>query len=174
MRITTRATATAAVLTLAGAALTAAVTGGVAQAAAPTKACTPATTKVTVKKVSSPINHLLLTAKNTSTKTCAAYGAPYLRFDASQSPVQAVKDSKPQALVTLKPGQTAYAGILTESPEGGHGYKSKNLGVQFSNRAMNGSTGPEKMLKLPGTGVYVNSAAAVTYWQRNAADALSW
>lgn len=32
----------------------------------------------------------------------------------------------------------------------------------------------EKTLKLPNGGVFFNSAATVTYWQDNAADALVW
>ncbi|MEU5520647.1 hypothetical protein ABZ759_08065 [Streptomyces sp. NPDC047860] len=36
------------------------------------------------------------------------------------------------------------------------------------------ATGKEKTLKLPNGGTFFNSAANVTYWQGNAADALSW
>ncbi|MEI5102312.1 DUF4232 domain-containing protein [Streptomyces sp. PmtG] len=149
-------------------------TAAPAKAAAAPVACTSATTKVTVKQVDRPLNHLLLTAKNTGTKTCYAYHAPYLRFDEAQSATYVLKDSQPQAVVTLKPGQSAYAGIGTSSPEGTDGRQAKKLGVLFSNRAANGGAGSMTHPKLPTGGVYVDSSAFVTYWQTSAADALVW
>ncbi|MFJ6571658.1 DUF4232 domain-containing protein [Streptomyces sp. NPDC091292] len=136
--------------------------------------CTSATMRVTVTKVSRPINHLLLTATNTGTAPCYAYGAPYLRFDQAQAAVQFIEDSKPQAVVTLDPGQSAYAGIIISSPEGVHGYTAKKLGVLFSNRAMNGSVGSPANLTLPNGGVYVDSSNQVTYWQSDLSAALEW
>ncbi|MFF2844726.1 DUF4232 domain-containing protein [Streptomyces sp. NPDC058001] len=139
-----------------------------------TVTCTGATTRVTVTQVSRPINHLLLTATNTGTAPCYAYGAPYLRFDQAQSAVQFIEDSKPQAVVTLQPGESAYAGIITSSPEGAEGYTAKKLGVLFANRAMNGSVGSEAPVTLPKGGVYVDSSNQVTYWQTDLSTALEW
>lgn len=136
--------------------------------------CTAATTKVTVQEVDRPINHLLLTAKNTGTKTCYAYGAPYLRFDEGQAATPWLDASRPQAVVTLKPGQSAYAAIGTSSPEGSEGSQAHKLDVLFSNRAMNGSVGDPAAATLPAGGVYVDSSAFVTYWQTSASDALTW
>ncbi|MEV0442605.1 DUF4232 domain-containing protein [Streptomyces spectabilis] len=175
---TNRRTATA-LLTLTAALSLTTLAGTAATAAAPAKAaapvtCSAANTKVTVKQVDRPINHLLLTAKNTGTKTCYAYNAPYLRFDEAQSATRIVEDSKPQAVVTLKPGQSAYAGIGTSSPEGEHGHDAKKLGVLFSNRSATGSVGSTAHPKLPGGSVYVDTSAYVTYWQSTAADALRW
>ncbi|EPH44830.1 DUF4232 domain-containing protein [Streptomyces aurantiacus] len=173
MRIKPRAFATAA-LALATAALTATVSAGTAQAAAPS-ACTSSKVKLTVKNVERPLNHLLLKATNTSGKTCFAYNAPYLRFhEEAQAPVQWNEDSVPQAVVTLEPGQSAYAGITTSTPEGSDGHTARDLGVLFANRAANGSVGNLKTAQLPGEGVYVDSSAQVTYWQPNAAAALAW
>ncbi|MFG2649720.1 DUF4232 domain-containing protein [Streptomyces sp. NPDC048436] len=176
MRFTTKATAAAAAFT---AALSLTVLGGAASAATPAAksapvTCTSATTKVTVEQVSRPINHLLLKAKNTGTKTCYAYGAPLLRFDEGQAATGWLEASKPQAVVTLKPGQTAYAAIGTSSPEGTEGSQAHKMDVHFSNRAMNGSVGAPASAKLPQEGVYVDSSAFVTYWQTSASDALTW
>lgn len=143
-------------------------------AKAATAACTSATTKVTVVKVERPINHLLLKAKNTGTKACNAYNAPYLRFAEAQAPTPWVEDSKPQAVITLQPGQTAYAGIGTSSPEGTDGYTAHKLGALFADRAGNGGVGSMTDVKLPREGVYVDTSAFVTYWQSSAADALTW
>ncbi|WP_369212353.1 DUF4232 domain-containing protein [Streptomyces flavofungini] len=176
MRLVTKAAATAAVtaaLSLTALGGTAEATAPAAKAAAPVT-CTAANTKVTVKKVDRPLNHLLLTAKNTGTKTCFAYGAPYLRFDQAQSSVPWLKDSMPQAVVTLEPGEKAYAAIGTSSPEGSHGRQARELGVHFAKRAMNGSVGRPASPKLPRGGVYVDSSAFVTYWQTSASTALIW
>ncbi|MGW6058152.1 DUF4232 domain-containing protein [Streptomyces sp. NPDC055189] len=176
MRFSTKATAAAAALT---AALSLTALGSAASAATPAAkaapvTCSAATTKVTVKEVSRPVNHLLLKAKNTGTKTCYAYSAPFLRFDEAQAPTQWLEDSTPQAVVTLEPGQSAYAGIGTSSPEGSNGYQAHSLDVLFSNRAANGSVGAPAAAKLPSGGVYVDSSAFVTYWQTSASDALMW
>lgn len=136
--------------------------------------CTSANTELTVTEVSRPINHLLLKATNTGTKPCYAYSAPYLRAGAdAQATLPWARETTPQAVVTLEPGRSAYAGILTYSPDGEGGGNEQSLGVVFADRK-NGATGKEKTLKLPNGGVLFNSAATVTYWQDNPADALSW
>ncbi|MFC0600381.1 DUF4232 domain-containing protein [Streptomyces palmae] len=138
--------------------------------------CTSANTKVTVTQVSRPINHLLLTATNTGTAPCYAYYAPYLRFDDAQAATAFNEDSKPQAVVTLKPGESAYAGIRTSAADGGaqHGITAQRLGVSFANRDQDGSVGGSTNLTLPGGGVYVDDSAEVTYWQTSMDDALMW
>lgn len=178
MRTTLRTRTAATVLALTAALSLPAFAGsasasGTGATAAPVT-CTAANTKVTVKKVDRPVNHLLLRAKNTGTKTCYAYGAPFLRFGQSHSATTVLRDSVPQSVVTLKPGKSAYAGIRTESPEGTDGFKTKKLGVLFSNRAMNGGVGSMTKPKLPAGGVYVDSSAFVTYWQSTSAAALDW
>ncbi|MET8216130.1 DUF4232 domain-containing protein [Streptomyces hirsutus] len=136
--------------------------------------CTTANTKLTVTEVSRPINHLLLKATNTGTKPCYAYSAPYLRAGAdAQAPLPWAQETTPQAVVVLEPGQSAYAGITTSSPEGEGGGTEKTLGVFLADKKGN-AIDKEKTLKLPNGGVFFNSAATVTYWQDNAADALVW
>lgn len=136
--------------------------------------CTTANTKLTVTKVSRPVNHLLLKATNTGSKPCFAYSAPFLRAGAdAQAPLAWAEETVPQAVLTLKPGQSAYAGITTSSPEGEGGWKAKTLGVLFSDKHGH-AINKEKSLKLANGGVFFNSAATVTYWQNNAADALAW
>ncbi|MER8016141.1 DUF4232 domain-containing protein [Streptomyces griseoluteus] len=172
MRSITRTAAASSLTALAALALVG-VQAGAAHAAT-TAACTTATTKLTVTEVSRPLNHLLLKATNTGTASCNAYYAPVLRAGAdAQAPLAWFEDSKPQAVVTLKPGESAYAGIATYSPDGEGGATEKTLGVFFTDRDA-GGTGKEKTLNLPNGGVFFNSAAAVTYWQATAADALTW
>ncbi|MER7050913.1 MULTISPECIES: DUF4232 domain-containing protein [unclassified Streptomyces] len=136
--------------------------------------CTAANMKLTVTEASRPINHLLIKATNTGAKPCYAYNAPFLRAGAdAQAPLPWAEETTPQAVVTLKPGQSAYAGVLTYSPDGEGGSTAKTLGVILADRDGD-ATGKEKTQKLPNGGVFFNSAATVTYWQDNAADALSW
>ncbi|MEU9974239.1 DUF4232 domain-containing protein [Streptomyces sp. NPDC051014] len=178
-RFASRTAASSLVVAAALAAVGVQATAQTASAATAKKAvsvvtCTTANTKLTVTQVSRPINHLLLKATNTGTKPCYAYIAPFLRAGAdAQAPLNWADETTPQAVVTLDPGKSAYAGITTSSPEGEGGAKEKTLGVIFTNRngkAING----EKTLTLPGGGVFFNSAANVTYWQDNAQDALAW
>ncbi|MCF3123662.1 DUF4232 domain-containing protein [Streptomyces arenae] len=147
-----------------------------AKAAQPPVTCTAANTKVKVTKVASPVNHLLLTATNTGTAPCFAYNAPALRFDDAQAAASVNHDSVPQAVVTLEPGQSAYAGITTSAADGSgaHGYTAHRLGVYFSHRAMDGSMGPEAPVRLPAAGVYVDSTVTTTYWQSTRDAALMW
>ncbi|MFJ8634956.1 DUF4232 domain-containing protein [Streptomyces sp. NPDC093568] len=182
MRIATRfaSRATASAMVVAAALAFAGVqAAGQSASAATAKApsvvtCTAANTKLTVTEVSRPINHLLLKVTNTGTKPCYAYSAPYLRAgDDAQAPLPWIEESTPQSVVTLEPGRSAYAGITTYSPEGEGGSEAKTLGVLLTDRNGN-PTGQEKTLNLPNGGVFFNSAATVTYWQDNAADALVW
>ncbi|AXI72236.1 MULTISPECIES: DUF4232 domain-containing protein [Streptomyces] len=142
-------------------------------ASATRTACTTANTQVTVTQVSRPINHLLLTLKNTGSGLCDAYYAPHLGFDGAQSVFPILEDSKPQAVVTLAPGEEAYAGIgLTGEPGQSKLYKSKNLRVFFAKR--NGSTYDKPAtLKLPAE-TYWDGNGFVTYWQSDRATALTF
>jgi hypothetical protein len=140
-----------------------------------TTACTGANTKVTVSKVSRPINHLLLTVTNTGSKACNAYHAPLLRFDDGQAATQIMDESKPQAVVTLAPRQSAYASILLASADdsGENGGTAKTLAVMFAPRDGSGSIGNPDVLTLP-AGTYIDDTAAVSYWQSSMSDALTY
>ncbi|PZT72468.1 MULTISPECIES: DUF4232 domain-containing protein [unclassified Streptomyces] len=134
--------------------------------------CTGANTRTTVTKVSRPINHLLLTVTNKGDRPCYAYYAPMLRFDDAQAVFQVFRDSKPQAVVTLDPGASAYAGIaLTGEPTGKKPYKSANLGVTFADRANAPVNSSPAELKLPAE-TYWDDNGFVTYWQSEMSDAL--
>ncbi|MFB6814823.1 DUF4232 domain-containing protein [Streptomyces sp. NPDC056347] len=136
--------------------------------------CTGANTKVTVTRVSRPINHLLLTATNTGTAPCYAYYAPGLRFDDAQSAFPVLQDSKPQAVVTLAPGQSGYAAIgLAGEPDGQEQHKSDHLTVYFTGKNDQGSVGSPAELTLPAGTTWADNGF-VTYWQADMADALTY
>ncbi|MEE1751888.1 DUF4232 domain-containing protein [Streptomyces sp. SP18CS02] len=138
--------------------------------------CTGDNTKVVVSKVSRPINHLLLTVTNTGSGRCDAYYAPLLRFDDEQSVTRIIEDSKPQAVVTLAPGESAYASIvLNAERETGeaHGRIADKLTVHFAPRDGSGSTGAATTLTLPAD-TYKDDDASVTYWLSDMSDALTY
>ncbi|MBV1953342.1 MULTISPECIES: DUF4232 domain-containing protein [Streptomyces] len=141
---------------------------------AKTTSCTAKGTKVTVTDAPRPINHLLIKATNTSDTTCHLYYAPYLRFDQAQSAVPFIEESKPQAVVTLAPGESGYAGVLTSTPDGSHPYDATSLTLYYAARSGQGSTGAPSHPALPSDSVRIDSSNAVTYWQTSAADALMW
>ncbi|MFD7718686.1 DUF4232 domain-containing protein [Streptomyces sp. NPDC059814] len=137
--------------------------------------CTGDNTKTAVSKVSRPINHLLLTVTNTGSKLCNAYYAPKLRFDDAQAVFPILDDSQPQAVVTLAPGESAYAAIgLTGEPGAGPApRKAAHLQVNFAGKSNIGSTGTPAELKLPAN-TYWDDNGFVTYWQTEMADALQY
>jgi hypothetical protein len=149
--------------------------GGSGGGSSASGACTSANTKVVVSKVTRPINHLLLTVTNTGSGKCDAYGAPALRFDDEQAATQLVEDSRPQGVVSLAPGESAYAAISLTGEPGGetNGRKAEKLGVQFTPRSGTGSVGSPVALKLP-AGTFKDDKAAVTYWQSDMQNALGF
>ena len=138
-------------------------------------ACTGGNVRATVTKVPRPINHLLLTVTNKGSRPCSAYFAPLLRFDDDQSATQVNDDSKPQAVVTLAPGRSAYASVLLSGEAGGdtHGRTARKLTVYFTPRSGSGSVGAPLTLSLPAQ-THKDDNASVTYWQTSASDALQF
>ncbi|PSJ27647.1 DUF4232 domain-containing protein [Streptosporangium nondiastaticum] len=136
-------------------------------------ACSLANTKTTVQNVSRPINHQLLTVTNTSSERCFAYGHPHLAFDAAQNVVPVVDESIPQAVVTLEPGESAYAGINLSAADGSgtDGRYASVLRVSYDEG--DGTESRARTVKLP-KGTWVDSKAAVTYWQSEVGLALMW
>lgn len=137
--------------------------------------CNGANTKVTAQPVSRPLNHMLLTVTNTGSKPCALYYYPVLRFDEMQWVPQAMPESKPQAVPTLDPGDSGYAGVLLSAADGSGegGMTGEKLTVAFQGRTPNSSGGASATPALPAKGLYYDSALSVTYWQQEAQDALN-
>ncbi|UKY51365.1 DUF4232 domain-containing protein [Streptomyces inhibens] len=139
-------------------------------------ACDAAKIRIVAQPLKEPVNHLLLVATNTSGARCDLYFSPNLRFDEAQSPLAELPDSKPQAVVTLAPGESGYAGVLTSSADGsgGNGRKMTALSVSLPGRDGKGSIGGSANVAIPGGSVYVDDSAWVTYWQSDASDATAW
>ncbi|MYZ39491.1 MULTISPECIES: DUF4232 domain-containing protein [unclassified Streptomyces] len=132
--------------------------------------CSSTSTRTTATEVSRPLNHLLLTVTNTGSKNCDLIGYPVVRFSEAQSVPPAIEASKPQAVVTLAPGESGYASVLLSAADGSgsHGYTAKSLAVYFDKSASVARP------SLPAKGVYIDSSLSVSYWQSDMADALAW
>ncbi|GAA2574937.1 MULTISPECIES: DUF4232 domain-containing protein [Streptomyces] len=131
--------------------------------------CSASDVRITAANAPRPLNHLLLTATNTGSKTCALPPYPTPRFGEAQAVPPVAESSKPQSLTTLAPGESGYAGVRLSSGDGSGegGYDTNTLTIPFED-------GSIARVKLPSGGVYVDSTLTVTYWQTSAANALEY
>ncbi|MEV6618106.1 DUF4232 domain-containing protein [Streptomyces sp. NPDC051051] len=138
--------------------------------------CNGSNTKVTAQPVPRPLNHMLITVTNTGSKVCDLTYYPVLRFDEMQWAPAAAEATKPQAVTTLSPGESGYAGVLLSAADGSGdgGTTAKKLTVAFQGRTPNSNGGASATPPLPAEGVYYDSSLTVTYWQQSMDDALAW
>ncbi|MGW1045019.1 DUF4232 domain-containing protein [Streptomyces sp. NPDC002547] len=138
--------------------------------------CNGANTRVTAQEVSRPVDHMLITATNTGSRPCALTYYPFLRFDEMQWAPGAFEESRPQAVTTLAPGESGYAGVRLSAADGSgeNGTTGHKLTVLFQGRTPRSDAGPTAEVKLPAKGVHYDSELTATYWQTTAADALTW
>ncbi|WP_435228595.1 DUF4232 domain-containing protein [Streptomyces sp. Tue6028] len=132
-------------------------------------ACNGSNTKTTATEVTRPLNHMLLIVTNTGSKNCDLTGYPIARFGEAQAVPPVAEETHPQAVVTLAPGESGYAGVRLSAADGsgGNGYTAKTLVVGFDKGA---SARPA----LPAKGVYVDDKLLLTYWQQSLDDALTY
>lgn len=138
--------------------------------------CNGSNTKVTAQPVARPLNHMLITVTNTGGKLCDLTYWPVVRFDQMQWVPQATEETQPQAVTSLAPGESGYAGVLLSAADGSGagGATAKKLTVAFQGYTPNSDGGASATPSLPAKGVYYDSSLAVTYWQQDRDDALSW
>ncbi|WP_086860763.1 DUF4232 domain-containing protein [Streptomyces milbemycinicus] len=138
-------------------------------------ACKGSNTKTVAAPVNKPVNHMLLTVINTGSAPCDLYGYPAARFGEAQSVPPVYEDSKPQAVVTLAPGEPGYAAVNLSATDGSgtNGHTVKSLAVAFQDRTGEGTSWVAHP-SLPAEGIYVDDSLCVTYWQQSMGDALSW
>ncbi|WP_329285127.1 DUF4232 domain-containing protein [Streptomyces sp. NBC_00691] len=132
------------------------------------KQCGAGNTRATATPVARPLNHMLLTVTNTGSGLCDLLGYPVARFGEAQSVPPVIEETHPQAVVTLAPGESGYAGVILSAADGSgqHGYTTTSLTVGFTD-------GTTARPPLGGKGVYVDSSLRVTYWQSSMDDALN-
>lgn len=139
-------------------------------------ACAYGDIKVTAAKADEvPTEHIVLTATNTSGRSCTLLEYPLIAF----GPIQTAKDilsvakSKPATLVVLKAGEPAYANVRIALG----GVHEDNKVVKQFNVNLFAPEGPAEgsiVVQAPAGGLAVDEAAAKTgYWThelRNGAD----
>jgi hypothetical protein len=138
--------------------------------------CDDSNTKTVAAPLNRPVNHMLLTVTNAGGRTCYLYGSPALRFSGEQSVPPVIKDSHPQAVVTLQPGESGYASVNLSASDGSgtNGRTVKSLTVYFYGRSGDTSVGEGVQPPLPAKGVYIDDSLKTTYWEQSMDDALSW
>ncbi|MFF3674549.1 DUF4232 domain-containing protein [Streptomyces sp. NPDC002120] len=136
--------------------------------------CNGSNTAVTVQPVSRPLNHMLITVKNTGSKVCDLTYHPVLRFDEMQWAPAARQETRPQAVVSLAPGESGYAAAVLAAADGSGegGTTGHRLTIAFQGRTPNSSGGASAIPPLPAQGVHYDSSLTVTYWQQGIEDAL--
>ncbi|MGW4198116.1 DUF4232 domain-containing protein [Streptomyces sp. NPDC005004] len=146
------------------------VVGGTGSATAP--ACTTKGLRISAETQDGPpYTHLVLTAKNTSGRTCRMTGFPEIRFlDNARGTVPSVAKSKPLTPVVLEPGVSAYAAVRIS--DGGR-KESTETAKDFSVTLPSGAG--MAIVQAPGAeGIAVDPARWATgYWTqelRNGAD----
>ncbi|MGY0068206.1 DUF4232 domain-containing protein [Streptomyces sp. QTS137] len=138
--------------------------------------CEGSSTKTVAALLTRPLNHMLLTVTNTGSSTCHLYGYPAVRFGEAQSVPPVIEGSRPQAVVTLEPGESGYASVNLSAADGSgsSGRTEKSLAVYFRGPSGNESVGEGANPALPAEGVYVDDSLKVTYWQQSMEDAVMW
>lgn len=138
--------------------------------------CEGSNTRTVAAPLTRPLAHMLLTVTNTSSRTCYLYGYPAVRFGEAQSVPPVVEDSKPQAVVTLQPGESGYASVILYAVDssGTNGRTETSLTVHFQGPSGNGSVGTAAHPPLPAKGVQTDDSLKVSYWQQSMDDAIAW
>ncbi|ROQ97346.1 uncharacterized protein DUF4232 [Streptomyces sp. 2132.2] len=136
--------------------------------------CNGSNTEVTVQPVTRPLNHMLISVKNTGSKSCDLTYYPVLRFDEMQWAPAPRQETHPQAVVSLAPGQSGHAAAMLAAADGSGegGTTGQKLTIAFQGRTPNSSGGASATPSLPAKGIYYDSSLTVTYWQQNIEDAL--
>ncbi|MCG6494805.1 DUF4232 domain-containing protein [Kitasatospora sp. A2-31] len=143
---------------------------------APPVTCEGHGTRTTAAPLNRPVNHMLLTVTNTGAGSCNLYGYPAVWFGEAPSVPPAIEDSHPQAVVTLRPGESGYATVRLAADDGSaaNGHTVTSLAVLFHGPSGEEGFGAAAHPPLPATGAYVDDSLKVTYWQRSLDEALSW
>ncbi|MGW2917193.1 DUF4232 domain-containing protein [Streptomyces angustmyceticus] len=140
-------------------------------------ACTPEMLRFHAGALPHRDRRMLLKVTNSAGRTCdfAAQPYPLLRFgDGRRAPLPVIRASRPLTVVSLAPGDTAYALIVTSAggPDGrGHrGRRISQFGVALAARAIPTQVGLDGRAPVrvdPRT-------ATVTHWQPSSVAARQW
>jgi hypothetical protein len=112
-----------------------------------------------------PVRHLLLTVTNTGEEECDVYHYPYVQLGAdAQAPAAVIEESAPQALVTLAPGDQAYAAVLVSGGAMDE-YEADTVSLILQGRDPGSNASESVNVDLPGVDTLLaDDGQLVTYW----------
>ncbi|GAA2604942.1 DUF4232 domain-containing protein [Streptomyces axinellae] len=135
------------------------------------KTCDLGTTKVRLQQTGGTAPVILLKATNQGSTRCDLYGYPVLGYPDAQAPI-AVGGNKPQAVVSVQPGKSAYAALTLETGTGENMHREKQLTIELADRNGRG-TGSPTYLTAPGEGLALSSEnSKVSYWNTTPEQAM--
>lgn len=131
---------------------------------------------LTIDPVREPINHVVISATNTSQVPCHLNKYPLLRtFQADKSTIGVAAMDKPAGPILLAPGAVAYSGVMTNAADGS-GTNRKTIPALFlqlqPGDAGAGGVGRPVSVAMPPSAQYIDSSAYVSYWESDMQSAL--
>ncbi|WFB08544.1 DUF4232 domain-containing protein [Streptomyces sp. LX-29] len=135
--------------------------------------CTNAGTSLSVAPAKRPVNYQLITLTNTGSRTCTVISFPVVTFGPDlDGSADKRRDTHPQAVVTLKPGESAYAGLNTSpADQQDDGKRPHATSISVDLMKEDGATYVGQPRRSPVSDLFV-SDPTVTAWQQDVADAL--
>ncbi|WP_436978880.1 DUF4232 domain-containing protein [Streptomyces sp. enrichment culture] len=133
--------------------------------------CTVGKVSVKLRRTGGSAPAVLLKATNTGSTRCDLYGYPLVGFPDAQAPV-AIGGGKPQSVVSLKPGGSAYASLSLAEGDGAEVHREKQLTVELADRELRGTGATARVDAPSGAGLALSDESTVSYWNATAEDAM--
>ncbi|CDR07471.1 DUF4232 domain-containing protein [Streptomyces iranensis] len=134
-------------------------------------ACTVGKVAVSLQETGGSAPVILLKASNNGSTRCDLYGYPFVGFPDAQSSIPA-GGRKPQSVISLEPGKSAYAALGLEEGNGGNMHREKQLTVELADRNLQG-TGETAEINAPGeAGLAISDNSTVSYWNNTVEEVL--
>ncbi|MBQ0863056.1 DUF4232 domain-containing protein [Streptomyces sp. RK75] len=134
-------------------------------------ACAVGKVSVGLKETGGSAPVILLKATNNGSTRCDLYGYPFVGYPDAQAPI-AVGGGKPQAVVSLEPGESAYASLGLEKGDGGNMHREKHLTVELADRNQHGTGATAKVSAPDGAGLALSDNSTVSYWNTTPESAM--
>ncbi|MGP3975805.1 DUF4232 domain-containing protein [Streptomyces sp. 8N114] len=134
-------------------------------------ACTVGKVSVGLQETGGSAPVILLKATNNGSARCDLYGYPFVGYPDAQAPI-GVGGGKPQSVVSLAPGKSAYASLSLEKGNGGNMHREKRLTVQLADRSLYGTGATAKVNAPSGAGLAISDNSTVSYWNSTIEGAL--
>ncbi|MFI9150259.1 DUF4232 domain-containing protein [Streptomyces sp. NPDC053367] len=117
--------------------------------------------------------HLLLTVTNTGVEPCAVHRSPQIWLGAHpREPVKTIEDSDPEGLVTVAPGEEAYAALLVNGG-GMDTCETRTVTVRLQGAGRGSTPGTPTAVGLPGVAAF-DDGSGVTCWTSASGYALDF